>query len=155
MFVIFFLGTLTGACLFESEIVANFSTLTLLIAQQGCDSVSPCNSIGVHPLVSFIGTEIDDQLALIACDRRPLSICEHPQYIIGETFHHALFVPLTRKLEVLGLSYAEGYWTFANRHGEIIPRAYSDPHLDQFMLGEERTTLDSSVQKKWLCVCLT
>ncbi len=141
--------TATYACLFESEFAVNQTSLTLPVAQQGCTS-----SCASHPLLSFDGTEIDDQLALISCSRPPLHVCNQPQYLIAKTFHHALFLPLARKLEVVGLNYTDGYWTFANRHGEIIPNAYTDPRQDVFMLGEERINTDTSIRRKWLCLCI-
>ena len=142
--------TLIRACIFESSISLNSTMLTLHTATTGCNTARACTS---YPLVSFSGAEIDDQLPLIACSRSILVACNTPQYIISPTFFHALFLPMPRTASQVGLNNTDGYWTFANKHGEILPHAFTDPFQDLFLLGSERTATDLTLRKKWMCMC--
>lgn len=142
--------TLIHACIFESSISLNNTMLTLHTATAGCNITRTCTS---YPLVSFSGAEIDDQLPLIACGRSALVACDAQQYIISPTFFHALFFPMPRTASQVGLNNTDGYWTFANRHGEILHHAFADPFQDLFLLGTERIAADQTLRKKWLCMC--
>lgn len=142
---------LINACIFESLTSLNSTMLTLHTATTGCNAAYSCTS---YPLVSFSGAEIDDQLPLISCTQPALVPCNTPNYILSTTFFHALFIPMPRTLSQVGLSATDGYWTFANRHGEILAHAFADPFQDLFLLGSERIATDPTLRKKWLCMCV-
>lgn len=150
MFFLFLLQTvLATPCLYESsEPFINGSLLTFELALNGCRSVNPCSNDNIYPLVSFIGNEIDD-LSIYQCSEGPLTACSDPHRPIASSIKHALEFRLLRRLSQVGFVDNSGYWTFSNRHGEILELGYVHPAADEFLLGGRQ----NSAFKKWLCVC--
>ena len=135
-------------CLFATTTSLPAADLNYTVALAGCQSVSPCGG-GVNPLVSFIGSELDD-LAVFQCTNTPLTACAFPKLPLSYSVRYALEFRLFRALTTVGLT-AE-YWTFSNMHGEILPTAYVSPTLDTWLLGNKRVD-DTSASRRWMCIC--
>ena len=115
----------------------------------GCIQASPsCTS---RPLISFIGGgELDDSEHL--CSDGPIGACGQLHRPISSSLRNAMEFPLTRTLYSVGLNRTDGYWTFSNIYGEILPQGYVDPVNSNRLLGGLIATSNTD-EKGWLCIC--